>query len=66
MRRCKRWEDISRRMFVPFHDDGIISQFEGYEELEELDWEVTARSTATFSASTGFCAPRVRTQIGTR
>src|ERR1700719_3129880 len=35
----QRWEDISRRMFVPFHDDGIISQFEGYEELEELDWE---------------------------
>jgi trehalose/maltose hydrolase-like predicted phosphorylase len=32
------WEDMSRRMFVPFHDDGIISQFEGYEELEELDW----------------------------
>ena len=25
--------------FLPFHDDGIISQFEGYEELEELDWE---------------------------
>ena len=25
-------------MFVPFHDDGIISQFEGYEQLEELDW----------------------------
>ncbi|HWW90403.1 MAG TPA: glycosyl hydrolase family 65 protein [Solirubrobacteraceae bacterium] len=35
----QRWEDISRRMFVPFHDDGIISQFEGYEQLEELDWE---------------------------
>jgi trehalose/maltose hydrolase-like predicted phosphorylase len=35
----QRWEDVSRRMFVPFHDDGIISQFEGYEELEELDWE---------------------------
>ena len=34
-----RWEDISRRMFVPFHGDGIISQFEGYEELEELDWD---------------------------
>ena len=30
---------MSRRMFVPFHDDGIISQFEGYEELEELDWD---------------------------
>jgi alpha,alpha-trehalase len=34
-----RWEDISRRMFVPFHDDGIISQFAGYDELEEFDWE---------------------------
>ena len=26
-------------MYVPFHDDGIISQFEGYEKLRELDWE---------------------------
>jgi trehalose/maltose hydrolase-like predicted phosphorylase len=34
-----RWEDVSRRMFVPFHNDGIISQFEGYADLEELDWE---------------------------
>jgi trehalose/maltose hydrolase-like predicted phosphorylase len=35
----QRWRDMSHRMFVPFHDNGIISQFEGYEELEELDWE---------------------------
>jgi trehalose/maltose hydrolase-like predicted phosphorylase len=35
----ERWRDMSRRMFVPFHDDGIISQFEGYEKLEELDWD---------------------------
>jgi HAD superfamily hydrolase (TIGR01509 family) len=34
-----RWGDISRRMFVPFHDDGIISQFEGYDQLREFDWE---------------------------
>ena len=34
-----RWQDMSRRMFVPFHDDGIISQFEGYADLEELDWD---------------------------
>jgi beta-phosphoglucomutase family hydrolase len=34
-----RWDDISRRMYIPFHDDGIISQFEGYEKLQELDWE---------------------------
>jgi len=31
------WDDVSRRMFVPFHD-GVISQFEGYENLAELDW----------------------------
>jgi trehalose/maltose hydrolase-like predicted phosphorylase len=30
---------MSRRMFVPFHDDSIISQFEGYAGLEELDWD---------------------------
>ncbi len=33
------WQDMSHRMYVPFHDDGIISQFEGYEQLEELDWQ---------------------------
>jgi len=35
----ERWEDVSRRMFVPFQEDGIISQFEGYERLREFDWE---------------------------
>ncbi len=34
-----RWRDITRRMRIPFHDDGIISQFEGYAKLKELDWE---------------------------
>jgi alpha,alpha-trehalase len=34
-----RWQDISRTMFVPFHGEGIISQFEGYDRLEEFDWE---------------------------
>jgi len=37
-----RWRDISHKMFVPFHDDGIISQFEGYENLQEFDWEAYA------------------------
>ncbi|WP_197283474.1 trehalose-phosphatase [Mycobacterium sp. Marseille-P9652] len=32
------WNDVSRRMFVPFHE-GVISQFEGYGELAELDWD---------------------------
>jgi alpha,alpha-trehalase len=31
------WDEISRKLRVPFHD-GVISQFEGYELLEEFDW----------------------------
>ncbi|MFG2192055.1 glycoside hydrolase family 65 protein [Streptomyces sp. NPDC048639] len=34
----ERWEDVSRRLHVPFHRD-VISQFEGFGDLEELDWE---------------------------
>ncbi len=33
-----RWDQVTRRMFVPFHD-GVISQFEGYDKLAELDWD---------------------------
>ncbi|MEU8518998.1 glycoside hydrolase family 65 protein [Streptomyces sp. NBC_01216] len=33
-----RWQDISRRIYVPFHQ-GVISQFEGYGRLAELDWK---------------------------
>lgn len=32
------WEEVSRRMYVPFHE-GVISQFEGYGDLAELDWD---------------------------
>ncbi len=34
----ERWDRLSRRLRVPFHTDGVISQFEGYAELAELDW----------------------------
>jgi len=34
-----RWEELSRKLIVPFHADGVISQFEGYDQLEELDWD---------------------------
>lgn len=34
-----RWDEVSRHMFVPFQDSGLISQFEGWDELEELDWD---------------------------
>ncbi|MER5469043.1 glycosyl hydrolase family 65 protein [Streptomyces sp. NPDC002935] len=32
-----RWDDVSRGLHVPFHA-GVISQFEGYGDLAELDW----------------------------
>lgn len=35
----ERWYDISRRMFVLMDDDGLIHQFEGYMDLQELDWD---------------------------
>ena len=46
-RELERWDEVSRLMFVPFHsadgtgpvpDCDIISQFEGYGDLKELDW----------------------------
>ncbi|MBD3426861.1 MAG: beta-phosphoglucomutase [Candidatus Omnitrophica bacterium] len=35
----QRWEDISRKMNVIINEKGIISQFKGYFDLKELDWE---------------------------
>jgi trehalose/maltose hydrolase-like predicted phosphorylase/beta-phosphoglucomutase-like phosphatase (HAD superfamily) len=34
-----RWRDITRKMKVVFHADGVLTQFEGYEDLLEFDWE---------------------------
>jgi trehalose/maltose hydrolase-like predicted phosphorylase/beta-phosphoglucomutase-like phosphatase (HAD superfamily) len=34
-----RWRDITRKMKVVFHADGVLTQFEGYEQLREFDWE---------------------------
>jgi len=33
------WKEITKKMFVPVTDDGIICQYEGYMELKELNWE---------------------------
>jgi alpha,alpha-trehalase len=35
----RHWDDVSRRMRLCFHGDGILSQFEGYERLAEFDWD---------------------------
>lgn len=38
-----RWAEMATTMFVPMHstddDHRVISQFEGYDQLAELDWE---------------------------
>ena len=46
-RELEKWDEVSRLMYVPFHSGGatgpgpdvdVISQFEGYDDLKELDW----------------------------
>jgi len=34
-----KWEDITRKMNIIINKDGIISQFDGYFGLKELDWK---------------------------
>lgn len=35
----RMWSVLGSRLAVPFHADGVISQFDGYEQLLELDWQ---------------------------
>jgi alpha,alpha-trehalase len=42
-RELARWQDVSRRMVVHFHDGDVISQFAGFEQLEAFDWERAKR-----------------------
>ncbi|MBX0300489.1 beta-phosphoglucomutase family hydrolase [Cryobacterium sp. 1639] len=37
------WNSISRNLTIPFHADGVISQFEGYETLREFEWDAYRR-----------------------
>jgi trehalose/maltose hydrolase-like predicted phosphorylase len=32
------WEHVGRKLRLCWHGDGILSQFRGYDRLEELDW----------------------------
>lgn len=34
----EHWREVSKKVYLPLLDDGIICQFEGFEELEDLDW----------------------------
>ena len=35
----ERWADITKKMRVVFHNDGMLSQFDGFETLKEFDWD---------------------------
>lgn len=34
-----QWEQISRKIYLPIRKDKIINQFDGYDSLEEFDWD---------------------------
>jgi trehalose/maltose hydrolase-like predicted phosphorylase len=34
------WEYVSRNIFMPIQEDGLILQFEGFDKLQDLDWEL--------------------------
>ncbi len=34
-----RWKDIVKKMYIPFIENDIILQFDGFDKLKELDWE---------------------------
>jgi trehalose/maltose hydrolase-like predicted phosphorylase len=33
------WQKLTKQMYIPFNSEGIIMQFEGFDELKELDWQ---------------------------
>lgn len=45
-RELTSWDEIGRRMRLAFHDDGIVSQFDGFERLRPLDLEAFKRRHA--------------------
>jgi trehalose/maltose hydrolase-like predicted phosphorylase len=40
----QRWDEISRKMRIVFHGDGVISQFEGFEKLKPFSRELLPES----------------------
>lgn len=37
------WKDITHKMRVEFLEDGVIAQFQGYDQLKEFDWEMYSK-----------------------
>ena len=42
-REVETWLSMAENMYVPFNADGTIAQFEGYDQLSELDWDFYRR-----------------------
>ncbi|MGV3740873.1 MAG: glycoside hydrolase family 65 protein [Burkholderiaceae bacterium] len=42
----ERWDEISRKLHIPFHGDNIISQFDGFEQLLEFSEDMLPPSLA--------------------
>ena len=56
------WKEMSRKMYVPFLTDGVISQFEGGRTWRNWTGMPIAASMATSSGSTASCGRRERTR----
>lgn len=39
----ERWREIAGNLAVPFNFDGVISQFDGYDALKDIDWDYYRR-----------------------
>lgn len=35
----ERWDEISRKLYLPRNEEGMLWQFEGYDQLQEFDWD---------------------------
>ena len=61
-----RWADITGKMRVVFHDDGVLAQFEGYDGCDRSTGMATGPSTAISSDWTGCSRRRATARTGTR
>jgi hypothetical protein len=61
----ERWEHICRRMYVPFHDVGIISQFEATRSWRRSAGRTTTPGTGTSGDWTGSSRRRGIARTGT-
>ena len=34
-----QWQEVSRKIYLPVREDGVMNQFDGFEELKDLDWD---------------------------